>query len=71
MRDEYFKIGISSWTFPWAVGVNKGPRPEKLMSVFDLLNKARELQVPVLQIADYLPLELLPDAELDELAKRA
>ena len=71
MRDEYFKIGISSWTFPWAVGVNKGPRPEKLMSVFDLLNKARELQVPVLQIADNLPLELLPEAELDELAKRA
>jgi 3-oxoisoapionate decarboxylase len=68
---NHFRIGISSWTFPWAVGVNKGPRPDKLMTVFDLLDKARELQVPVLQIADNLPLELLPEAALDELAEKA
>ena len=71
MNNKHFKIGISSWTFPWAIGVNKGPRPEKLMSVFDLLKKARELQVPVLQIADNLPLEQLSESELDELAKQA
>jgi len=41
------------------------------MSVFDLLIKARELQVPVLQIADNLPLEQLTGSELDKLAKQA
>ena len=71
MDGRHFRIGISSWTFPWAIGVNKGPRPAKLMSVFDLLRKAEELQVPVLQIADNLPLEELAESELDELAKQA
>ena len=71
MNNQNFKIGISSWTFPWAIGVNKGPRPKKLMSVFDLLIKARELQVPILQIADNLPLEKLTVTELDELVKQA
>jgi sugar phosphate isomerase/epimerase len=71
MNNKHFKIGISSWTFPWAIGVNKGPRPEKLMSVFDLLVKTKQLQVPVLQIADNLPLEQLTESELNELAKQA
>lgn len=71
MNNKHFKIGISSWTFPWAIGVNKGPRPEKLMSAFDLLLKAKELAVPILQIADNLPLEELSESELNELARRA
>ena len=54
------KLGISSWAFPWAVGVSKGPRLKRRLSAYELLEKAAELGVSRVQIADNLPLEELP-----------
>jgi sugar phosphate isomerase/epimerase len=64
------RLGISSYTFTWAVGV-PGQEPDRPMSARGLLSKAAELGVGVVQIADNLPLHDLPAGELDELARSA
>ena len=67
MNHRTVKFGISSWTFPWAVGVVNGPHPPSRLSAMGLLEKAIKLNVKLLQIADNLPLESLPQSELKEL----
>ena len=64
------KLGISSYTFTWAVGIH-GYYPQHRMGVIELLDKAVELDVKVLQIADNLPLDRLVDSEIESLAKMA
>jgi sugar phosphate isomerase/epimerase len=54
------KLGISSWAFPWAVGVSKGPRLKRRLTAYELLEKAAELGVGLVQMADNLTLEELP-----------
>ncbi len=63
-------IGISSWSYGWAVGIN-GYLPETPMNLDCLLEKAAELGVPVLQIADNLSLESLSLSELEKFASKA
>lgn len=65
------RLGISSWTYAWSVGVAGFPAPSAPLDAFGLLAKARELGVGVLQIADNLPLERLSANELGALAARA
>jgi sugar phosphate isomerase/epimerase len=65
------RLGISSYTFVWAVGVPGFPQPMQPLSAEGLLARATELGVHVVQIADNLPLDRLPDAELDRLASLA
>lgn len=65
------KFGISSWCYPWAMGVAKGPQPEKKMTALELLQKAVDLEVDLVQIADNLPLEKLTLSELEELVEFA
>ena len=60
-------FGISSWCYPWSMGVVKGPQPPKKMTWQELLNKAIEFNVDLVQFADNLPLEKLSNTELDEL----
>lgn len=55
--------GISSYTFTWAIGVS-GKEPEKPMTIFQLIEKAAEFGVPVLQVADNLPLDRFSEPEL-------
>ena len=55
-----FRLGISSYTFAWAIGVPGHPTPSPL-SAFDLLERAAEYGVGVLQIADNLPLDRMSD----------
>ncbi len=50
------KIGISSYTFTWSVGV-PGYRNKTSLSAFDLIEKASELKAELVQFADNLPLE--------------
>ena len=64
------KIGISSWTYSWAVGV-ADYEPERPMGALDLLERAHALGADVLQIADNLPLDRLEPRELDQLALQA
>jgi sugar phosphate isomerase/epimerase len=65
------KLGIASWSVPWSIGVAGYPRPERPLGAIDLLKKATEANVAVVQIADNLPLHELPDVELDRLRDAA
>ncbi len=58
------KFGISSWSYPWAMGVKVGPQPERIMTALDLLQKAVDYKVGLVQFADNLPLEDLSNQEL-------
>jgi len=64
------KLGIGSWCYAWTIGV-PGHLPEQAMGPFDLLNRAAELGVAVVQVADNLPLDQLSSAELDAFEERA
>lgn len=64
MNIPEFQFGISSWSYPWAVGVASGPQPKKPLTALGLLVKAKELDVKRVQIADNLPLEKLSDSEI-------
>ncbi len=49
------RLGVSSYTYTWSVGV-RGSEPAQAWNEKDLVEKAVELGVDVLQIADNLPL---------------
>jgi sugar phosphate isomerase/epimerase len=65
------KLGITSWSVPWSVGVQGYPKPPRPLGAMGLLEKAFEANVSVVQIADNLPLHELEDAELDRLREAA
>ena len=64
------RLGISSHAYGWAVGV-PGNEPAHAMGALDLLQRASDLGVRVLQVADNLPLHTLSEPVLDEFAARA
>jgi sugar phosphate isomerase/epimerase len=64
------RLGISSWTYTWAIGV-PGHTPERPMKALDLLNRAAALGVHVLQVSDNLPLHELSTQELRQFEQRA
>jgi 3-oxoisoapionate decarboxylase len=64
------KLGISSYTYSWSVGVRGYPPPDPLTAM-GLLDKAASMGIHVVQIADNLPLDQLSDSELDALAQHA
>lgn len=61
------KLGIGSYTYTWGVGIPGYPLPERKLTALDLIRKAEELNVQVVQICDNLPLHLLTPRELLEL----
>lgn len=60
------RLGISSYTYTWAVGV-PGHEPPRRMTAAGLVRRAGEAGVPCVQIADNCPLEALSDAERRDL----
>lgn len=70
MATESWRVGLSSFTYPWAVGVAGHP-PARPVTAEDLLDRAVELGASVVQIADNLALHTRPTAGLDALADRA
>ena len=50
------KIGVGSWTFPWAVGTISNHRPEHVLDPLAVVQRAKELGVHVVQFLDNLPL---------------
>jgi len=60
------RLGISSYTYTWAVGV-PGSMPTNPMSAFDLIDRAFSSRIGLVQIADNLPLELWPAEHLFDL----
>jgi len=63
-------LGISSYTFGWAVGV-RDREPASPLDEHGLLDKCREHDVKLLQIGDNLPLHTFDTARLDRLGQRA
>ena len=59
------KLGISSYTYTWAIGL-PGQMPAVPMSYKGLIEKALELGVGLIQVADNLPLDRMSDAELED-----
>jgi sugar phosphate isomerase/epimerase len=64
------RLGLSSYTYTWAVGV-PGNLPEKPLSAYDLVDKAFSAGLSLVQIADNLPLENFSDIELQMLLSYA
>ena len=64
------KLGISSYTYLWEIGVPGHP-PERPLQPIDLLQKASALGVRLVQIADNLPPHQPLPAGLDALAEQA
>ncbi len=64
------KLGLSSYTYGWAVGV-QGHEPAHRLDENGLLAHARYHGIRLLQIGDNLPLHTFDSARLDRLAKRA
>ena len=65
------RLGISSYTFVWAAGVPGYPPPPNPLTPLGLLDKAAKLGVRVVQVADNLPLDQLPEIELEPFLSRA
>jgi 3-oxoisoapionate decarboxylase len=65
------KLGISSWSVPWSVGVWGYPQPACKLDALSLVRKAAEHRVQVVQIADNLPLHELSVGALDQVGKEA
>ncbi len=64
------RLGLSSYTYTWAVGV-PGSIPSKQLSAFDLVGRAAVSGLNLVQIADNLPLEMMNQSELTNLRKFA
>ena len=64
------KAGISSYTYTWAIGV-PGKEPDSPMTVYQLIDKATELDVGVIQLADNMPLHHYSENELMLIHKRS
>jgi 3-oxoisoapionate decarboxylase len=58
-------LGLSSYTFNWWAGVPGYPQPEHPLTAEELLRKASELGISVVQMADNLPLHALPSSQID------
>ena len=64
-------IGIGSYTYTWAIGIQGYARPQKPLSAFGLLGRARDQGVAVVQICDNMPLHELAPPELERLNRMA
>lgn len=64
-------IGISSYTYTWAVGVPGYPSIESPLTAVDLIRRAYELGVEVVQICDNIPLHHLSQSQLSEIKQEA
>lgn len=65
------RLGISSWTVPWSIGLPGYPAPPRPLTAIALIDLAERLGVNVVQIADNLPLHELALAELCHLREAA
>lgn len=64
------KLGVSSYSFTWAIGV-PGSLPKKTLTEVDLLDRVGELKLGLLQIADNLPLHKMSDEQIETLCRKA
>jgi sugar phosphate isomerase/epimerase len=65
------RLGIGSWSFPWAIGVPGYPQPAAPLDAVGLLEKAKSLGVDLVQICDNYPLHTRSADELDQISRTA
>jgi sugar phosphate isomerase/epimerase len=73
------KLGINTYTFMWSIGFKganpvypeKAARPQVPLTPFGLLEKARSLGVRLVQTGPNLPLDRLPEVDLDGFIRTA
>lgn len=64
------RIGLSSYTFAWAVGV-PGYEPSAPLTALEIVQRAEAWGVHVVQFADNLPLHMLAKPDLDVVLRTA
>lgn len=64
------KLGIGTYTYMWSIGF-PGAQPERPMTALDLIERARDLGVNVVQYGPNLALDTLSACELDEVLDAA
>ena len=64
------RLGIGSYTFGWAVGTDQC-RPPSAVTAVDLIRRASELRVRVVQLCDNLPESTWTDQSVEHLAELA
>jgi len=65
------KLGIASWTVPWAIGMPGYPSPPSPLTPVGLLDRAQALGIGIVQIADNMPLHIMSRGELRSLRDAA
>jgi 3-oxoisoapionate decarboxylase len=55
------KIGVGSWTFPWATGTVLDHRPKEALAPLGVVLRAKDLGVHVVHFLDNLPLDKCDD----------
>src|SRR5439155_9851516 len=65
------RLGISSYTYGWAMGLTGSAPPSSPLSIDGLLQKAAELGVRVVQVADHPLLHRMSDADSTSLRNAA
>ena len=65
------RLGISSYTFVWAIGVPGYPAPAEPLTPMALLDRAAGLGVDLVQIADNLPIDGYSEPALGALLEHA
>ncbi|MDO1448655.1 TIM barrel protein [Rhodocytophaga aerolata] len=64
------QLGISTYTYGWAVGTPEN-RPSTYLTELDLLTKAEQVGVSLVQVGDNLPLHQLPAQSLRTFSQEA
>ncbi len=64
------RLGLSSYAYTWSIGV-PGHCPEDPLTAIQLLHNAARLNVPVVQIADNMPLDRMRPSEIEAVANCA
>jgi 3-oxoisoapionate decarboxylase len=60
------KIGVGSWTFPWATGTVLDHRPKQVLDPLGVVQRAKDLGVHVVHFLDNLPLDKCEDDAIGE-----
>lgn len=58
------KIGVGSWTFPWAIGTVLDHAPKQVLDPFGVVQRAVNLGVHVVHFLDNLPLDACDDGTI-------
>jgi sugar phosphate isomerase/epimerase len=69
-RKNQMKLGISSYSFTWAIGV-ENYYPKTRINEIELLNHARILGIKLVQIADNMPLHKMSFEQRNNLSEKA